>query len=326
MIEVKGLTKKYSNLVAANNLNFTVEKGEILGFLGPNGAGKSTTMKMMTGYMPSTEGTVVIDGLDIIDDAHKAKKKIGYVPEIPPLYKDMTVTEYLSFVCELKDISKKERKSNINYAISKLRLEDVKNRLVRNISKGYRQRVGLAQAVLGKPEILILDEPTVGLDPKQIIEMRQFIKELGKEHTIMISSHILSEIKQLCQRVIIINKGKIVAIDSPENLSKRLSTASRLSLRVVGDQEKVIETIKEIPGVQSVSVEGEIEKGSYDYNILADTNYDIRKRVFFDMAKVGFPILEMKVVELTLEEIFLQLTGLNEDEKVVDEKGETENE
>ncbi|MTI47447.1 ABC transporter ATP-binding protein [Sporosalibacterium faouarense] len=326
MIEVKGLTKRYGNLVAADNLNFTVQEGEILGFLGPNGAGKSTTMKMMTGYMPSTEGTVLIDGLDIIDDAQEAKRKIGYVPEIPPLYKDMTVTEYLRFVSELKNIPKKEIKEKIQYAVSKLRLEDVKNRLIRNISKGFRQRVGLAQAILGKPEILILDEPTVGLDPKQIIEMRELIRELGKEHTIMISSHILFEINQLCERVIIINKGKIVAIDSPENLSKRLSTASRLSLRIVGDEEKVINTIKEIPGVQSVSVIGQVEQESYDYNVLSDTNYDIRKRVFFDMSKAGFPILEMKTVELTLEEVFLQLTGLSEKGEGVVEEGESEDE
>ncbi len=323
MIEVKGLTKRYGNLVAADNLNFTVKNGEILGFLGPNGAGKSTTMKMMTGFMPSTEGTVLIDNLDIIDDDRKAKKKIGYVPEHPPVYRDMTVTEYLRFVCELKEIPKKERNENISYAIDRLQLQDVKDRLIRNVSKGYRQRVGLAQAIIGRPEILILDEPTVGLDPKQIIEMRELIRELGKDHTIMISSHILFEINQLCDRVIIIDKGKIVAIDSPENLSKRLSTSSRLSLRVIGEKEKIIETIKEIPGVQSVSVEGEIEQGSYDYNVLAGTDYDIRKRLFFDMAKVGYPIIEMKKNELTLEEIFLQLTGL---EVESNEKGEKEDE
>lgn len=322
MLEVKRLTKKYGSLVAVDNLNFTVSKGEILGLLGPNGAGKSTTMKILTGYMPSTEGTVKISGLDIIDDYREAKKKIGYLPEKPPLYGDMTVKEYLYFVCELKAVKKKKRKENVDNVITKLYLQNVQNRLIRNLSKGYQQRVGLAQAIIGESELLILDEPTVGLDPKQIIEIRQLIKELGKDHTIILSSHILSEVSEVCERVIIINKGKIVAIDSPENLSRNLSTSSRLLLRAVGEGNKIVDIVKQIPGVLNISIEGCVEEGSNDYSILTNTDYDIRKRLFFDMAKAGYPILEMKKIDMTLEEIFIQLTDEGDEREI---KGEAIN-
>ncbi|RKD32962.1 ABC transporter ATP-binding protein [Thermohalobacter berrensis] len=316
MIEVKRLTKRYGSITAVDNLNFKVEKGEILGFLGPNGAGKTTTMKMLTGYMPATEGSVTIDGLDIIDDYKEAKKKIGYLPEHPPLYKNMTVREYLNFVSELKEVEKNKRKETIDSVIEKLWLSDVENRLIKNISKGYKQRVGLAQAIIGDPDLLILDEPTVGLDPKQIIEIRELIKELGKEHTIILSSHILSEISAVCNRIIIINKGRVVAIDTPENLSKKLSQASQIFARIVGEKDKVIEIIKNIPQVENIEVIGEVEKGAIDYNLSSSSKEDIRKKLFFKMAEAGYPILEMQIKELTLEEVFLRLTqGLAEDEK-----------
>ncbi|WP_425447964.1 ABC transporter ATP-binding protein [Dethiothermospora halolimnae] len=314
MIEIKGLTKQYGKVRGVEDINFTINKGEVLGLLGPNGAGKSTTMKMITGFMPSTEGTVIIDNLDIIDNDKEAKKKIGYVPEHPPLYQDMTVTEYLYFVSELKGVTKKERKENVDYAIERLQLHEMKDRLIRNLSKGYRQRVGLAQSIIGESQLLVLDEPTVGLDPRQVIEIREFIKELAKDHTIIISSHVLSEIRAVCNRVVIMNKGKIVAIDTPDNLSKTLSKSSRLHVRIAGEEDKVVSTIKEIPGIQSVIVEGEIEEGTVDYDILTDTDYDVRKRLFFDMSKAGFPILEMRTIELSLEEIFIELT--DEDKEI----------
>ena len=231
MIEVRNLVKKYGSHMAVNHLNFTIEKGKIYGFLGPNGAGKSTTMNMITGYIASTEGEILIDGHNILEEPEEAKKKIGYLPEIPPLYVDMTVSEYLKFVAELKSIPKEKRSGNINEVMSTTKLQSVKDRLIKNLSKGYRQRVGLAQALLGYPEIIILDEPTVGLDPKQIIEIRDLIKSLGNKHTVILSSHILSEVSAVCDHVLIIDKGKLVASDTPENLSKVMAGQILWSLR-----------------------------------------------------------------------------------------------
>ncbi|HEX7713924.1 MAG TPA: ABC transporter ATP-binding protein, partial [Bacillota bacterium] len=226
MIQVENVTKRYGQHVAVEQLNFTVNRGEILGFLGPNGAGKSTTMNIITGYISATEGTVKVDGRDILEDPQAVKEKIGYLPEFPPLYPEMTVQEYLDFVCEIKKVPETDRQENLERIVETVKIGEVKNRLIKNLSKGYKQRIGLAQALVGNPEVLILDEPTVGLDPKQIIEIRNLIKELGKEHTIILSSHILPEVSAVCERVIIINKGKIVASDTPANLAKSLAASS----------------------------------------------------------------------------------------------------
>ena len=252
MIEVRNLVKKYGNHVAVNHLNFTVEKGKIYGFLGPNGAGKSTTMNMITGYIASTEGEVLIDGHNILEEPEVAKKKIGYLPEIPPLYQDMTVQEYLNFAAELKMHPKQKRKANIEEVMSTTKTIEVKNRLIKNLSKGYKQRVGLAQALLGYPEIIILDEPTVGLDPKQIIEIRDLIKSLGQKHTVILSSHILSEVSAVCDHVLIIDKGKLVASDTPENLGKLMSVANSLELTVKGQESEIRKALDMLENIEDV--------------------------------------------------------------------------
>ena len=250
MIEIQNLTKRYGQIKAVNNLNFTVEKGEILGFLGPNGAGKSTTMNIITGYIPSSEGTVKVCGYDIMENPKEVKKRVGYLPEQPPVYMDMTVDDYLSFAADLKLVDKKLKRNQISDIMELVKIGDHRNRLIKNLSKGYKQRVGLAQALIGSPEVLVLDEPTVGLDPKQIIEIRKLIKALGKDHTIILSSHILPEVSAVCERVVIINKGEICAIDTPDNLSKGFGTASKLSVTVAGPKSSVINTIKEIYGIK----------------------------------------------------------------------------
>lgn len=308
MIEVKGLTKKYGGIRAVSNLNFTVEKGEILGFLGPNGAGKSTTMNIITGYIPPTEGTVKVAGYDVLDNPREAKKLMGYLPENPPIYPDMTVEAYLSFVSQLKQVPKKKRKESVQEVMEHVKILDVKNRLIKNLSKGYRQRVGVAQAMLGNPEVLVLDEPTVGLDPKQIIEMRNLIKSLGENRTIILSSHILPEVSALCERVVIINKGEIIAIDTPENLSNLIEGSSKLLARIEGPEDEAAEAIKSLDGVKNVELDGQKEEGAVDFIIEAEPSIDIRKPLFFKMAEKKLPILEMKRHGLSLEEVFLQLT------------------
>lgn len=308
MIEIQNLTKSYGQIKAVNNISFTVEKGEVLGFLGPNGAGKSTTMNIITGFIPSTEGTVKVCGYDIMENPAEVKKRIGYLPELPPLYMDMTVSEYLNFVADLKDVSKKLKKSQLSDIMELVKLTDVRGRLVKNLSKGYKQRVGLAQALLGNPEVLILDEPTVGLDPKQIIEIRKLIKALGKQHTIILSSHILPEVSAVCERVVIINKGQIAAIDTPENLSKGMGTVSKLSVSIAGPKSSVIGNIEDIYGIKYVESHLEKEKDVIQYVIESDKDIDIRRPLFFAMAKAGYPIIEMKSMDLTLEDIFLQIT------------------
>ena len=281
--------------------------GEILGFLGPNGAGKSTTMNMLTGYISSTSGKALINGVDILDDPINAKKNIGYLPEIPPLYLDMTVKDYLNFVYDLKKC-KIPRKAHLEDVCGLVKITDVYNRIIRNLSKGYKQRVGLAQALIGNPPILILDEPTVGLDPKQIIEIRTLIKKLGKKHTVILSSHILPEIQAVCDRVIIINKGKIAADDTTENLTKNITTDHRLIARIDGAREEVLKTIKGISGVISVSADMEREKGVYDYEIETKEDADIRRELFKRVAARNWIILGLKSSEMTLEDIFLKIT------------------
>ena len=307
MIEVQNLTKQYGAKKAVDSLTFTVNDGEILGFLGPNGAGKSTTMNMLTGYISSTSGKALINGVDILDDPINAKKNIGYLPEIPPLYLDMTVKDYLNFVYGLKKC-KIPRKAHLEDVCGLVKITDVYERIIRNLSKGYKQRVGLAQALIGNPPILILDEPTVGLDPKQIIEIRTLIKKLGKKHTVILSSHILPEIQAVCDRVIIINKGKIAADDTTENLTKNITTDHRLIARIDGAREEVLKTIKGISGVISVSADMEREKGVYDYEIEKKEDADIRRELFKRVAARNWIILGLKSSEMTLEDIFLKIT------------------
>lgn len=309
MIEVKNLTKKYGGHKALNDVSFTIEKGEILGFLGPNGAGKSTTMNILTGYISATEGEATIDGINILEEPIKAKKKIGYLPELPPLYMDMTVEEYINFVCSLKKVPKKEWKGTKERIFQLVKLDDVKGRLIKNLSKGYKQRVGLAQALVGSPEVLILDEPTVGLDPKQIIEIRNLVKELGKDHTVILSSHILSEVQAICDRVMIINKGTVVASDTPDNLSKRINQTNRLAVRVVGSKNDVLKGIKGIEGVIYAEIDRIAEPGSVDIIVEGDEEIDIRPLIFNLCKENDYTILMMKSMDVSLEDIFLEVTG-----------------
>ena len=308
MIEVRNLVKKYGSHMAVNHLNFTIEKGKIYGFLGPNGAGKSTTMNMITGYIASTEGEILIDGHNILEEPEEAKKKIGYLPEIPPLYVDMTVSEYLKFVAELKSIPKEKRSGNINEVMSTTKLQSVKDRLIKNLSKGYRQRVGLAQALLGYPEIIILDEPTVGLDPKQIIEIRDLIKSLGNKHTVILSSHILSEVSAVCDHELIIDKGKLVASDTPENLSKVMAGANSLELTVKGKEEVIRKALDMVENIEELVYHQSMIKDACDFTVKIAGNQDMRENIFFALAEVKCPILKMQSSNMSLEEVFLKLT------------------
>ena len=308
MIQVENISKHYGRHIAVDGLNFTVQKGEILGFLGPNGAGKSTTMNIITGYLSATTGSVKVDGLDILEYPREVKAKIGYLPEFPPLYPDMTVTEYLDFVSEIKKVAAAAKKQSLEKIMDLVKIGDVRGRLIKNLSKGYKQRVGLAQALLGNPQILILDEPTVGLDPKQIIEIRGLIQQLGQEHTIILSSHILPEISAVCERVIIINRGRIVAGDTPENLSKGLTASSKLILRVAGTTAEVTQTVQSVPGVRLVEAQGVREPETVDILVEAEKDIDIRRPIFNALSAAGQPILMMRSLNLSLEEIFLQVT------------------
>ena len=308
MIEVRNLVKKYGSHMAVNHLNFTIEKGKIYGFLGPNGAGKSTTMNMITGYIASTEGEILIDGHNILEEPEEAKKKIGYLPEIPPLYVDMTVSEYLKFVAELKSIPKEKRIGNINEVMSTTKLQSVKDRLIKNLSKGYRQRVGLAQALQGYPEIIILDEPTVGLDAKQIIEIRDLIKSLGNKHTVILSSHILSEVSAVCDHVLIIDKGKLVASDTPENLSKVMAGANSLELTVKGKEEVIRKALDMVENIEELVYHQSMIKDACDFTVKIAGNQDMRENIFFALAEVKCPILKMQSSNMSLEEVFLKLT------------------
>lgn len=308
MIEVNNLVKRYGDHTAVDHLSFKIEKGKIYGFLGPNGAGKSTTMNIITGYIASTEGTVSIDGHDILEEPEKARKCIGYLPEQPPLYFDMTVLEYMRFAADLKKIPKNKKNEMIEEVMGRVKITDMKNRLIKNLSKGYRQRVGLAQAILGYPDVIILDEPTVGLDPKQIIEIRDLIKDLRQKHTVILSSHILSEVSAVCDYVLIISHGKLVASDTPENLSKLAAGSNNLSLVVKGDKEKIRILLGEISGVRDISIESSGEEGEWNVKLTTEEHTDIREDVFFKMAESRYPILEMQSKKVSLEEIFLELT------------------
>ena len=316
MIEVKNLVKKYGEHLAVDGLSFTVEKGQIYGFLGPNGAGKSTTMNIMTGYLGATEGEVIINGHDILKEPELAKKSIGYLPEIPPLYTDMTVTEYLKFVAELKKIKKAEIMEAVGEVIELVGLIDVEHRLIKNLSKGYRQRVGLAQAIIGFPEIIILDEPMVGLDPIQIIEIRELIRKLAKEHTVILSSHILAEVQEMCDHIMIISKGKLVASDTPENLEKMMGTTEKITVEAEGEREEiegVLESLGEdVTWTMNLNVEGiwviEIETKAGD----------MRKEIARAFASAGCPLLTLKKETVSLEDVFLELTEKDDEEEVED--------
>ncbi len=307
MIEVKNLSKKYGSKTALDDINFTVNDGEILGFLGPNGAGKSTTMNIITGYISSTEGTVTVDGDEIMENPIAVKRKIGYLPEQPPLYLDMTVKAYLSFMYDLKKV-KLNKKQHIEEICKVVKIDSVQDRVIKHLSKGYKQRVGIAQALLGDPKLLILDEPTVGLDPNQIIEIRNLIKSLGEKHIIILSSHVLSEIQTVCNRVIVINKGKVVADDTTANLSNGLSAENRLLLSIEGDQNAIISALEGVSGVKTVTLSKTNPDSSGEYVVNYDKNEDIRKVVFAKMADINCPIISMKNDNLTLEDIFRKLT------------------
>ena len=312
LIEVTHLVKKYGKHVAVNDISFHVNEGEILGFLGPNGAGKSTTMNMMTGYLSSTSGSIKINGVDILENPIEAKKNIGYLPEIPPLYTDMTVKEYLTFVANLKKCKKSELKKHIAETLRRVEIEHVQNRLIKNLSKGYKQRVGLASALIGNPKLLILDEPTVGLDPKQIIEMRSLIKDLSKKHTIILSSHILSEISAICDKIMIINKGNMVAIDSPENLKHLFTKNVRVLLRLRSIDDIFTTALKNIAGVISVNTLESVEEGTVELAIEAKENTDIRESIFKLCYEMNHPLLMMQSENVSLEDIFLLATTVTE--------------
>lgn len=307
MIEVKNLVKHYGDKKAVNNISFTVEKGEILGFLGPNGAGKSTTMNILTGYISSTSGEAIINGVDIMKNPIKAKSYIGYLPEIPPLYIDMTAEAYLDFVFDLKKC-KLPRNAHIKEVCELVKITDVRKRIIKNLSKGYKQRVGLAQALIGNPPVLILDEPTVGLDPKQIIEIRTLIKKLGKTHTVILSSHILSEIQAVCDKIVIINKGEVVANDTADNLTNNVSNDHKLIVRIEGPREQVYKHIHALDGVTSVIADMNRGENIYDYEIEATPDLDIRRPLNTLVYEKGFNILMMKPNDLTLEDVFLKIT------------------
>lgn len=317
MIEIRHLTKKYGSHVAVNDLNLTVEKGKIYGFLGPNGAGKSTTMNMLTGYLAPTDGEVIIHGHDILKEPEAAKKCIGYLPEIPPVYPDMTVGEYLNFAAELKGIKKAERKESIADVMRLVKITDREKQLIKNLSKGYKQRVGLAQALLGMPEVIILDEPTVGLDPKQIIEIRDLIRGLGKNHTVILSSHILTEISAVCDHIFVISKGSLVASDTTEGLEKQFAGGNQMEVTIKGEEEKAKEVISKVRGVESVRALERQEAGTCTLQVKTRKK-DVREEMFYALAEAKMPVYGLNSGVKSLEEIFLTLTGENnlEEEKL----------
>lgn len=307
MVEVKNVTKMYGDKKAVDDISFTVQSGEILGFLGPNGAGKSTTMNIITGYLSSSSGTVTVDGSEILEDPKGVKSKIGYLPEIPPLYTEMTVRKYLEFMYDLKRV-KLEKDDHIDEVCRLVKITQVEDRVIKNLSKGYKQRVGLAQALLGNPPVLILDEPTVGLDPKQIIEIRNLVKNLGKKHTVILSSHILSEVQAICDRVLIISNGKIVADAKTEELSKVLGKSGKLRVRIKGAKSAAIDAVSSVKGVKNVRTEQENSDGTNDFIVEVDEGADVRESVFYKLADERLPMLLLESADPSLEEVFLKLT------------------
>lgn len=325
MIEVKNLVKRYGDHTAVDHLTFTAPKGQILGFLGPNGAGKSTTMNIITGYMSATEGTVTVDGVDVYEEPEKVKKMIGYLPEFPPLYPDMTVLEYLNFAADIKKVSKKEKKQMIGEIMEATGITPMADRLIKHLSKGYKQRVGLAQAIMGYPEVILLDEPTVGLDPKQIIEIRELIKKLSKNHTIILSSHIMQEVSAVCDSVLIIDKGRMILQDKPENLSTRLGSTGGLKLTVKGGRDKVLAELGKISRIISMEEQEPSGEGMVDLTVYCKENDDIREEVFYAMSEAKLPILEMHMIRMSLEDIFLKVTNKAEENMKYSEENDSEN-
>ena len=313
MIEVKNITKKYGNTIALDDVSFKIEEGEIVGLLGPNGAGKSTTMNIITGYIEPTEGEVFIDGINMLKNPKKAKRNIGYMPEGVPLYGDFTAKEFVTYMAGIKKVEKKSLKEKVNNIIEQTGLKDVQNKLIRNLSRGYKQRVSMAGALVGEPKVLILDEPTVGLDPKQITEIRSLIKKLGKDHTVILSSHILSEVSQICDKVIIINKGKLIAIDTPSNLENKTLNNNSIYVTVEDANNKLVKIVEGIENVKEVKLVTENEDGTKQYLISGNDGKDLRKVIFASLAKENITIFEMKKSDATLEEAFM---------KLIDEGGE----
>ena len=307
MIEVKNVTKKYGNFVAVDNISFTVKDGEVVGFLGPNGAGKSTTMNMITGFIEPTDGTIEVNGFDVQRQSAKAKKQIGYMPEGVPLYTELTVKEFVTYMAELKKVPRKEKKENVEKVLEETGLKDVSKKLIRNLSRGYKQRVSLAGALVGDPKVIILDEPTVGLDPRQITEIRKLIKDLGKKHTVILSSHILSEVSQICERVIIINKGKIIAVDTPENLEQKTEEKNVILLTVEDKNKNMTKLKKEIPEITECKFIKDNEDGTKQYMIESKADIDLRKQLFEILPKKDITIFELKKAEKSLEDAFLTL-------------------
>ncbi len=314
MIEVKNVTKKYGDFIAVEDISFSIKKGEIIGLLGPNGAGKSTTMNMMTGFIEPTEGEIIIGGYDIVKKAQKAKEQIGYMPEGIPLYSDLTVKEFISYMADLKRVPKTEKKNRIQDVMNQTNLGEVQNKLIKNLSRGYKQRVSLAGALVSNPKLLILDEPTVGLDPKQITQIRELIKSLGKKHTIILSSHILSEVSQICQKVIIINQGKIIAIDTPQNLENKVKQENQIKLIIEDKQDKIHKIAKNIKGIKQINFIQNNEDGTKEYTIRSEQNIDIRKELFAKCAKEEITIFELKKPEATLEDAFMELIQKQDEE------------
>ena len=308
MIEVQDLTKEYSSVKAVDHVSFSVNKGEILGFLGPNGAGKTTTMRILTGYMPATSGTARVAGYDVFTDSLEVRRRIGYLPEAPPVYPDMTVADYLDFVARIKNVPAEKRAARVNDAMEKTNITDKREQIIKRLSRGYKQRVGLAQALVHDPDVIILDEPTVGLDPKQIIEVRHLIKGLAGEHTIILSTHILPEVSMTCDRVVIINKGKIVAVDTPEHLTTQLKGGQRIRLEVQAAEQPLQELLAQIPGANRVQIEAVRPDGHLTAIVEAAEGADIRSQVAARVVEKGWPLFELRGMSLSLEEIFLELT------------------
>ena len=320
MIEILNVSKNFGDKRAVNNLSFNVIEGEILGFLGPNGAGKSTTMNIITGYLSATSGTAKIDGVDILEHPTEAKRKIGFLPEIPPLYPEMTVKEYLSFIYDLKDC-RFPKEQHLKEVCDVVKIGDVYKRMIRNLSKGYRQRVGIAQALIGNPKVLIFDEPTIGLDPKQIIEIRNLIKMLGREHTVILSTHILPEVQAVCDRIVVINKGSLVANEKTEDLIMAVEGTRKLVAKIVGPESDVLKMLKATGGVRYAEALGKRDTDSISYLIESEEKVDIRKTLFYNLAKNGWPLVGLEGMELNLEDIFIRLIDKEKNEQTRKKRG-----
>ncbi|MCI8273795.1 MAG: ABC transporter ATP-binding protein [Clostridia bacterium] len=325
MIRVENITKKYGSFIAVDDISFEIEEGEIVGFLGPNGAGKSTTMNMITGFIEPSSGKIIVDGYDISKKPKKAKRQIGYMPEGVPLYYELTVKEFVTYMAEMKKTDKKERKEKVKKVLEETGLVEVQNKLIRNLSRGYKQRVSMAGALVGEPKVILLDEPTVGLDPKQVTEIRALIKELGKTHTIILSSHILSEVSQICNKVIIINKGKIVAIDTPENLEKKTVQGNSVYVTVEDPENKMDKIKSKLQDVNEVKLVEENDDKTKKYIITTNKDIDLRKNIFEVFAKEGITIFEMKKSDATLEDAFMKLIDANTKEESNNQAEEKEN-